>query len=135
MLIQNIQMPGRLHDLRSELRNLRKEAIKPISRMKLGDVSSEIERLRGMREETPAAAATPSAPHRNNEPAAESIKQAKESEFPVRPATKKEVAPKSVGVKKGGKNIVAAAKEKADAAPLKMKAKLAKLLSMMDDDE
>jgi hypothetical protein len=103
--------------------------------MKLGDVSSEIERLRGMREETPAVAATPSAPHRNTEPAAESIKQAKESEFPVRPATKKEAPAKSVGVKKAGKNIVAAAKEKADAGSQKMKAKLAKLLSMMDDDE
>ena len=127
-------MPGRLHDMRAELRNLRKETVRPISRMKLGDVSSEIERLRSMREETPAVAATPSAPHRNHEPAAESIKQAKESEFPVRPATKKEVAPKSVGAKKGGKNIVAAAKEKADTGSQKMKDKLAKLLSMMDDE-
>lgn len=80
-------------DMRDELRALRKEAVKPISKMKKGDISAEIERLKGMRAETPASAAVPSAPPRKGKPAVESIKEAKKEEFPV--------APEHSGTKKG----------------------------------
>lgn len=130
-------MVGRLHDMRAELRALRKDSVKPVSRMRLGDVSAEIERLRGLREETPAAAATPSAPHKAQEPAAMSIKHAKEMDFPVRPAAS--AAPKRpvgrpAAVKKG-KDVVATAVETSKTLAQKRKDKLAKLLDAMDDDE
>ena len=61
---------------------LRKEKVKPVSRMKKGDISAEIEKLRVGREETPAAAAVPSAPVRKRKAAVETVKQAKAMEFP-----------------------------------------------------
>lgn len=45
-------------DLRNELRELRKEHIKPVSKMHKMDVAAEIQRLKLAREETPAVAAT-----------------------------------------------------------------------------
>ena len=45
-------------DLRNELRELRKEHMKPISKMPKKDVAAEIQRLKVAREETPAVAAT-----------------------------------------------------------------------------
>ena len=73
-----------LHELRAELRELRKSAKEhaPISRMKKGDVASEIERLKKMREETPHAAAVPSAKSKKAEPAKKHVMSAKETEFP-----------------------------------------------------
>jgi hypothetical protein len=110
-------------DLRAELRALRKEKVKPISRMRMGDISAEIERLRGAREETPAVASVPSAPPRKLKAAAETIKEAKRSEFPVAPASEM--------TKKGR----AAPKAKAAPAaepPKKKESKLAKLMRMME---
>jgi hypothetical protein len=78
-------MSGDLKSLREELRRLRKESVKPVSRMKKGDISSEIERMKVGREETPAAAAVPSAPVRKSKVAVETVKQAKASEFPTAP--------------------------------------------------
>ena len=77
-------------ELRAELKALRKESAdhKPISRMKKGDISAQIEALRRGREETPAAAAVPSASSRVSKSAVESIKKAKESEFPTKPGKK-----------------------------------------------
>ena len=82
-------MPS-LAEMRAELKELRKSnpEFGPVSRMKKADVSSAIERLRVGREETPAAAAVPSAPPRRGHPAAQSIKEAKKDEFPVEPASK-----------------------------------------------
>ena len=73
-----------LHELRAELRELRKTAKEhaPISRMKKGDVAAEVERLRKMREETPAPAAVPSAKSKKVEPAKKHVMAAKETEFP-----------------------------------------------------
>lgn len=105
-------------ELRAELRALRKEHVKPVSRMKVGDISSELDRLRGMRAETPASAATPSAPLRKTKAAVETIKQAKASEFPVQPAPK---GAKTVETKQPGNP--------------KKKSTLAKLLAMMESDE
>jgi len=78
-------MSGDLKSLREELRRLRKEQVKPVSRMKKGDISSEIERMKVGREETPAPAAVPSAPVRKSKAAVETVKQAKAMEFPTQP--------------------------------------------------
>ena len=75
-----------LSELRAELKALRKEHVKPVSRMKKSDVSAEIERMRRAREETPAPAAVPSAPDRKSKAAVENVKKAKAAEFPVAPA-------------------------------------------------
>lgn len=45
-------------ELRDELRTLRKESIKPVSKMGFKDISAEIERLKVTREETPPVAST-----------------------------------------------------------------------------
>jgi hypothetical protein len=82
----------KVDELRAELRSLRKGNMKPISKMPKDDISREIERLKGMREETPAVAAVPSAPPRKMKAAAENIKEAKREEFPVAPAAKKKEA-------------------------------------------
>ena len=66
-----------LAEMRAELREMRKEHVKPVSRMRKGDISVEIERLRHMRETTPAPAATPSAAPRKQEPSVEGVKDAK----------------------------------------------------------
>jgi hypothetical protein len=83
-----------LAELRKELRELRKEHMKAPSRMRKGDISAEIERMRGNREETAAAASVPSAPMRKSIAAVESIKEAKAAEFPVRPSHEAEPAHK-----------------------------------------
>ena len=66
-----------LSDMRKELREMRKETVKPVSRMRKGDISAEIERLRNLRETTPPAAATPSAPVRKQDPSVEDVKSVK----------------------------------------------------------
>ena len=112
-------------ELRAELRALRKEHVRPVSRMKMGDISSEIDKLRGMREETPAAAAVPSAPLRKSKAAVESIKEAKAAEFPVKPADK-------AAHKKVAEHHAKADAKKAPAE--KKKSKMEKLLAMLDSD-
>jgi len=108
-------------DLRKELRELRKEHVKPVSRMRMGDISAEIQKLRGMREETPAVASVPSAPPRKMKAAVESIKEAKKSEFPVAPA--------EMGAQT--KKVVV---KKAAAEPEKKKSsKLGKLMKMLEE--
>ena len=78
-------------ELRKELKELRKShpSYLPVSKMKKGDVSAELERLRGLRESTPAAAATPSSGNKPRAPAKASIKESKEAEHPTKPGTKK----------------------------------------------
>jgi hypothetical protein len=107
----------KLDEMKAELRGLRKEAVKPISKMRKGDISAELERLRAHREETPAAAAVPSAPVRMSRAASETIKHAKAEEFPVAPAPLK---------KKGGAAAAAAEPKKkvSKAALMKMLAEL-----------
>ena len=109
-----------LAEMRAELKKLRKESKDhhPISRMKKSDISAQIERLRGHREETPAAAAVPSAGKKVAKAAAESIKEAKMKEFPVKP---------SKGEPK--------AKPEAPKKPKMSKADMLKLISEMSSDE
>ena len=88
-----------LADLRKELKELRKGAAdyKPVSRMKKGDISAQIERLKGIRETTAAPAAVPSAPPRKMAAKASSVKESKMKEHPVAPAA---VEKKKKGVSK-----------------------------------
>ena len=118
-------------ELRAELRALRKEHVKPVSRMRMGDVSAEIQRLREAREETPAVASVPSAPPRKMKAAVESVKKAKAAEFPVAPA--------STGTKKGMERKTAR-KAYEDTPAEKKKSKADKLMEMLaemtdSDDE
>jgi|694.fasta_scaffold07436_12 archaellum component FlaC len=106
-------------ELRKELKELRKEHVKPVSKMRMGDISSEIQKLRSMREETPAVDSVPSAPVRKLKAAAETIKEAKRSEFPVAPADSGAAAKKAV---------------KPSAVPEKKKnSKLDKLMKMLEE--
>lgn len=111
-----------LAEMRATLREMRKETVKPVSRMKKGDISNEINALRERRETTPAAAATPSAPPKGMKPDVENIKDVKKSVFmkPAAKAEKVEKAPKAEKVE--GK------------AKMSTKAKLMKMLADMSDD-
>ena len=75
-----------LKEMRDELRKMRKESIKPVSKMRKGDISAEIQKMREMREETAPVASTKGAPARKSMAAAESVKKAREAEFPVKPS-------------------------------------------------
>lgn len=70
-------------ELRDELRALRKDAVKPVSKMRKGDIAAEIQRLKGDRETTPAVAAVPSTKTKAMKSTVESIKEAKAAEFPI----------------------------------------------------
>ena len=54
------------------------------------DISTTIDHLRAAREETPAAAATPSTKSKPQECSVNSIRKAKMTEFPVRPVGESE---------------------------------------------
>ena len=111
-------------EMRDELRMLRKESLKPVSKMRKNDISAEIEKLRVGREETPASAAVPSASLKKSMSSVETIKEAKKMEFPQKPsATMK----KSSGG--ASKSSVVAKKESAGGE--KKKSKMDKLMEMM----
>jgi hypothetical protein len=93
-------------ELKKELKALRKEHpdYTPVSKMKKGDVSALIQRLKAGREETPNVAATGA-----QEPkvaTVETIQHAKES---IAPVVKKQVKAKMPKVKEAGKDVVATA--------------------------
>jgi hypothetical protein len=98
-------------EAREHLRELRKEHVKPVSKMGKRDVLEEIERLKVRREITPPVAATPAAPSKKMNPMVESIKEAKKMEFPVAPESES---------KKGGVRKTA---RKAYEAPTKSEVK------------
>lgn len=116
-------------ELKDELRALRKESQKPVSRMRVADISAEIQKLKGHREETPPIAAVPSGVAKKSRSGAESLKEAKENEFPMKPDQGVTKAPK-----KGGK-VPKAPKDIVSAAVMNKKAKLAKLLAALDSDD
>ena len=114
-------------DLKAELRELRKEAVKPVSRMRVADIAAEIQKLKGQREETPAVAAVPSAPPKKQRSAVKTIKEAVQHEFPMMP---------DQGVTAGPKKGAKASKPPADvvsSAVEKKKSKLARLLEALDE--
>jgi hypothetical protein len=114
-------------ELKAELRALRKNSVKPVSRMRVADVASEIQRLKGIREETPAVAAVPSAPLKKSRAAVHSIQEARENDFPTRPDD---------GITAGPKKSSAAPKPKKDMTTIveKKKSKLERLMEMLDED-
>ena len=116
-------------DLKDELRALRKEHQKPVSRMRVADISAEIQRLKGHREETPHIASQPSGVAKKSRASVESLKEAKENEFPMKPD-------QGITSKKGGKAPKAKApKDVVSSAVEGKKAKLAKLLAALDSDD
>jgi len=116
-------MPG-AKEMRDELRKLRKESMKPVSRMKMADCAAEIERLKGKRESTPAVASMPmdKAPKKMMAKIVD-IKEAKEAEFPAAPMESKKKAGKKVG-----------AVEDSTVKPTAKKSKLEKLMAMLESD-
>jgi hypothetical protein len=117
-------------ELRDELRKLRKESgtNKAVSKMRIVDIASEIERLKGKREETPSVASTPA--HKEPKkmvPKIADVKEAKAKEFPTAPSDSKK---KSGAVVVGGSGAVGETTKKSSSK----KSKLEKLLAMMDSD-
>jgi len=126
-------MPSDLASLRAELRELRKQHVKPVSKMRKGDISEEVRKLRETRETTPPVAAVPSAPVKELHSVVETVKEAKKKEFPVAPA---EMPKKKVSGPKSSSGSTAAAKGKKDVVAKKVsKADLMRLLEKMSDDE
>jgi hypothetical protein len=121
-------------EMKDELRQLRKQNMKPVSRMKVADISAEIQKLKGHREETPAPAAVPSAPLMKSMSAVESIKDAKMHQFPVKPNQGVTAAPKGAKVGKAPKDKVSSAVAEEKSSEQKKKSKLARLLEMMDEE-
>lgn len=119
-------------ELRAELRELRKSQVKPVSRMKMGDISAEIEKLRGAREETPLPAAAPSsASKKKMMSAVESVKEAKMMEFPQTPLASGKKSSTAVGKS-------SAAEEKKPVTESKKKSKkdmMMKLMAMMESSD
>jgi len=102
-----------LADMRKQLRELRKDSVKPVSRMRKADIAAELEKLAHKTDTTPLVAATPMAPAKKAKAAVESIKKAKEAEFPVKPSketvdveTKAEKAVKKAEAKPPKKDLV-----------------------------
>lgn len=124
-------------DLRNELRELRKEHIKPVSKMPKKDVAAEIQRLKVAREETPAVAATKAAPKAVSKKEVEPLAGHQDSTFEkVSSGTKKGMERKTArkayedlpAEKKGAKAAPkkAAPKEEKAAAPAPKKGRPAK---------
>lgn len=111
-----------LKDMKDELRKLRKETMKPVSRLRKADVASELERLRGKREETPPVASVTGAKPKKMEAKIVDVKVAKEKEFPMKPV-------EELKVKKGKGSALS--KTTTDSAPKKSD-KLAKLKAMLE---
>ena len=111
--------------MRKELREMRKDLVKPVSRMKKGDISHEIEALRQRRETTPAPATLPSAPPKGMKPDVENIKDVKKSVF---------MKPKDMPKKEGAEKPKAEKMPKAEGkAKMSKKDMLMKMLAELDD--
>lgn len=116
-------------EMRDELRMLRKESLKPVSRMKMSDIAQELEKMKGKRESTPPVASTPmdKAPKAMAAKMTD-VKEMKAAEFPTKPVDMKEKMA-SLRAKKGSAKVEEPKKE-----PMSKKDKLAKLLSLMESD-
>lgn len=111
-----------LKDMKDELRKLRKETVKPVSRMRKADIASELERLRGKREETAPVASVTGAKPKKMEAKIDDVKLAKEKEFPMKP----------VEESKAKKGKGSALPKTTTEAP-KKSSKMEKLLKMIDE--
>lgn len=117
--------------MKDELRALRKEAVKPVSRMKKADIASELEKLRGMREETPPVASTAGPKPKKMEAKEKDIKVAKEKEYPAAPVEEKKKAAKESkkATVVGGSGAVGVETK------MSKKDKLLKMLAEMSDSD
>jgi hypothetical protein len=122
-----------LKDMRDELRALRKESVKPVSRMKKGDVLLELEKLRGKREDTPPVASTVGAKPKKMAAKIDDIKVSKEKEFPVKPVEEKKKNGKKSSGMAVGKSAAADCSD-CEKKPSKME-RLMKMIDEMSDDE
>jgi len=109
-----------LAEMRKQLKEMRKEAVKPVSRMRKADISVEIERMKKLREQTPAPASVPSAASKKVKPVVESVKKAKAAEFPVAPM-------------KEEKKKAPAKKAMKEEAPKKKASRIERAMAMMDE--
>lgn len=107
-------------EMREELRALRKEHPdhRPVSKMRKGDISEMIQKLKAGREETPNVASITNAPAKMYKSVSESIHKAKEEEFPVEISGGEKASPKkkvvaSVAVKKAKVDVMPEPKMKA----------------------
>jgi hypothetical protein len=75
-----------LKEMRAQLRALRKENMKPVSRMRKADISAELNALGQHLAETPTAGKGSPEVTRQSRSSVETIKEAKAQEFPVAPA-------------------------------------------------
>lgn len=115
--------------MRDELRALRKESVKPVSRMKKADCAAELEKLRGKREEVPPVAAVQGHKAPKKMVAVEKdVKVAKEMGFPVKPA---EESKKKTGEKK---STTAVGKSAVGEKPKVTKDMLKKMIEDMASD-
>jgi len=108
-------------ELKDQLRALRKEHQKPVSRMSKRDCADEVERLKQMRETTPPVAAVPGLPHserRKETSTAPTLKEHQEHPLTVPFAEKMKAA-------KAAKKAAVASGPKPDAAK-EVKAKMPK---------
>jgi hypothetical protein len=86
-----------LAEMRKQLREARKETVKPVSRMRKGDVLLELEKLKGSRESVPPVASTVGAKGKKMMSSVADVKVAKEASFPMKPVEESK-ATKSKGV-------------------------------------
>ena len=118
-------------DLRNELRELRKEHMKPVSKMPKKDVAAEIQRLKVAREETPAVAATKGA---REMPAVKPVASAQDSTFEkVSGGTKKGMERKTA--RKAYEGLKEEKAEKAEKPKAMPKAKAAPKKAPMEKKE
>lgn len=111
-----------LSEMRAELRELRKSHPDhmPVSKMRKGDVSDMIQRLKAGREETPAVASVRSAPAKVYKSAVESVKKARADEFPIEiHEPKASKAPKAKAAAKEAPMAKEAPKESKGSRPAK----------------
>lgn len=118
--------------MRDELRALRKESQKPVSRMKKSDIASELEKLRGKREETAPVASTPSAKPKQQVAKITDVKKAKEHEFPVKPMDE---GKKKDSGKSSGKKVVVGGSGAVGEKSKVSKDMLRKMIEDMSSDE
>ena len=120
-------------DMRKELREMRKEFVKPVSRMKKGDISHEIEALRNRRETTPAPAATPSAAPRKMEPEVEKLKDVKKSVFMKVPGAAVKDKMTKACAEKPAADLKSKPKAEAKSGKNLSKAELLKMIQALDE--
>lgn len=118
-----------LKEMREELRKLRKESVKPVSRMKKADCAAELERLRGKREETPPVASVGGEKKpKKMEGKIDDVKVAKAKEFPTKPV-------EASAAKKGKKATVVGGSGAVGEKSKVTKDMLRQMIEEMSDDE